>query len=85
MSRRAVDSGEFQVHYLGSSAELAALRRALEARGAVTRARLTPAVRVVVADPGVPADHPTLLAAHELGIEVLTTAEATERLLASVN
>ena len=83
MSLQAVDSAEFQVHYVGNSAELAALRRSLEARGAVTRARLTPAVHAVVADTTVPDDHPTLQSARDLGIEVLTPAEAIDRLLTS--
>lgn len=71
---------ELQVVYVGSSAELGALRRSMEAHGMVTRTRLTPAVDAVVADPGVPADHPTLRAAKSLGIPVLQPAEAVEQL-----
>jgi hypothetical protein len=48
----------------------------MEAHGAVTRSRLTPAVTVVVADASVPADHPTVRAASMLGIPVLEPAEA---------
>jgi hypothetical protein len=83
MSQDRMDSAEFQVHCLGSSADLGALRRSLEARGLVSRSRLTPAVGVVVADATVPADHPTLLAAKELGIEVLGPSEAIDRLLSA--
>jgi hypothetical protein len=81
VSQDRVDSAEFQVHCLGSSADLGALRRSLEARGVVSRSRLTPAVQVVVADSTVPADHPTLIAARELGIEVIDPSEAIDRLL----
>jgi hypothetical protein len=70
------------VHYLGSSADLAALRRSLEARGAVSRSRLTPSVTAVVADSTAPADHPTLVTAHELGIEVYDVPRAMDQLLA---
>jgi len=76
-----IDPGEFQVHYLGSSADLAALRRSLEARGVVSRSRLTPTVAVVVADTTVPLDHPTLVAARELGVEVFAPHQAIDRLL----
>lgn len=69
-----------QVLYLGSSAALGALRRSLEAHGAVTRTRLTPAVDAVVADPDVPSDHPTARSADSLGIPVLHPAEAAEQL-----
>jgi hypothetical protein len=48
----------------------------MEAHGAVTRSRLTPAVAVVIADPSVPADHPTVRAAGTLGIPVMEPAEA---------
>jgi len=75
-----IRSAEFQVHYLGSSADIAALRRSLEARGVVSRSRLTPGVTAVVADLGVPLDHPTLVTARELGIDVLAPAEAIDRL-----
>ncbi len=70
-----------QVLYLGGSAELAALRRLMEAHGAVTRVRLTPAVAVVVADPSVPGDHPTVRAAASLGIPIMASAEAQTVLL----
>lgn len=83
MSQDRVDSAEFQVHCLGNSADLAALRRSLEARGVVSRSRLTPAVQVVVADSTVPPNHPTLVAARELGIEILDPSEAIDRLLAT--
>lgn len=62
--------------YLGCSAELAALRRLMEAHGAVTRSRLTPAVTVVIVDPSVPADHPTLRSAATLGIPAMDPTEA---------
>lgn len=62
--------------YVGSSTDLGALRRLMEAHGAVTRSRLTPAVTVVIADPSVPADHPTLRAAATLRIPVLGPGEA---------
>jgi hypothetical protein len=75
-------SAEFQVHYLGSSADLTAVRRSMEARGVVSRARLTPSVSAIVADAGVPSNHPTLVAARELGIEVFRPAEAIDRLMA---
>lgn len=68
------------VLYLGSSADLDALRRSLEAHGAVTRARLTPQVAVVVADPTVAAAHPTRRAAATLGVPVLDPVEAFDRL-----
>lgn len=71
---------QLQVVYVGSSAALGALRRSMEAHGMVTRTRLTPAVDAVVADPGVPTDHPTLRAANSLGIPVLQPAEAIEKL-----
>ncbi|HEY3260520.1 MAG TPA: hypothetical protein VGJ95_09660 [Pseudonocardiaceae bacterium] len=83
MSQHRMRSVEFQVHYLGSSADLAAVRRSLEARGVVSRSRLTPAVAVVVADLNVPRDHPTLVAARELGIQVLTPGTAINALLAA--
>ena len=83
MSPHKMDSAEFQVHYLGSSADLAAVKRSLEARGVVSRSRLTPGVAAVVADLSVPLDHPTLVAARELGIEVIAPSEAVDRLLAA--
>lgn len=81
MSSHGMHSTELQVHYLGSSADLSALRRSMEARGVVSRVRLTPLVTAVVADPEVPFDHPTILAARELGIEVFSPAQAFDRLL----
>jgi hypothetical protein len=81
VSQDRVDSAEFQVHWLGNSADLGALRRSLEARGVVSRSRLTPAVQAVIIDSTVPADHPTIIAARELGIEVLEPSEAADRLL----
>ena len=81
MSQDRTDSAEFQVHCLGNSADLVALRRSLEARGIVSRSRLTPTVQAVVVDSTVPADHPTLVAARELGIEVLDPSQAIDRLL----
>jgi UDP-N-acetylmuramoylalanine-D-glutamate ligase len=76
VGRHAATQDAVHVLYLGSSADLAALRRMMEAHGAVTRSRLTPAVTVVVADPSVPTDHPTLRAAGTLGIPVMKPAEA---------
>ena len=76
MSRHAATQDPVHVLYLGSSADLGALRRLMEAHGAVTRSRLTPAVTVVVADSSVPADHPTVRAAGTLGIPVMEPAEA---------
>lgn len=81
MSQNRAETAELQVHCLGNSADLGALRRSLESRGVVSRSRLTPAVRVVVADSTVPPDHPTLVAARDLGIEVIDPAEAIDRLL----
>lgn len=83
MSSVRIDPAEFQVHYLGNSADLVALRRSLEARGVVSRSRLTPTVAAVVADPSVPLDHPTLVAARELGIDVLAPTQAIDRLLSA--
>jgi hypothetical protein len=48
----------------------------MEAHGAVTRSRLTPAVTVVVDDSSVPVNHPTVRAAGTLGIPVMEPAEA---------
>jgi hypothetical protein len=73
---------EFQVHYLGSSADLITVRRALEARGVVSRSRLTPGVAAVVADPTVPPDHPTLVTARKIGIDIVAPAHAMDHLLA---
>ncbi|MGH3911722.1 MAG: hypothetical protein ACRDRM_12935 [Pseudonocardiaceae bacterium] len=80
MGRHEEAQRQLQVLYLGSSAALGALRRSMEAHGTVTRTRLTPAVNAVVADPGIPADHPTMRAADSLGIPVLAPAEAIEQL-----
>lgn len=80
MSRQASAQDRLHVHYLGSSADLDALRRSLEAHGAVTRARLTPQVAVVVADATVPAEHPTRRAAATLGVPVLDPAQAFDQL-----
>jgi hypothetical protein len=76
VSRHAATQDPLHVLYLGSSADLGALRRLMEAHGAVTRSRLTPEVTVVVADSTVPADHPTIRAAGSLGIPVMKPAEA---------
>lgn len=80
MSRQAGAQDRLQVLYLGSSADLDALRRSMEAHGAVTRARLTPQVAVMVADATVAADHPTRNAAGALGIPVLDPAQAFDQL-----
>ena len=76
MGRHAATEDPLHVLYVGSSANLGALRRLMEAHGAVTRSRLTPAVTVVVADPSIPAEHPTVRAAGSLGIPVLEPAQA---------
>ncbi|MGB8227531.1 MAG: BRCT domain-containing protein [Pseudonocardiaceae bacterium] len=76
MGRHAATGDPLHVLYVGSSADLGALRRLMEAHGAVTRSRLTPAVTVVVADPSIPADHPTVRAAGTLGIPVMEPAQA---------
>jgi hypothetical protein len=76
LGRHAAAQEPLHVLYLGSSADLGALRRLMEAHGAVTRSRLTPAVTVVIADVSVPVDHPTMRAAAMLGIPVLEPAEA---------
>ena len=77
MGSHAATEDPLHVLYVGSSADLGALRRLMEAHGAVTRSRLTPAVIVVVADPSIPAEHPTLRAAGTLGIPVLEPAQAS--------
>lgn len=77
MGSHAATEDPLHVLYVGSSADLGALRRLMEAHGAVTRSRLTPAVTVVVADPSIPADHPTVRAANTLGIPVLEPAQAS--------
>jgi hypothetical protein len=76
VGRHAAAQDPLHVLYIGSSADLGALRRMMEAHGAVTRARLTPEVSVVVVDRSVPANHPTILAAGSLGIPVMEPAEA---------
>jgi hypothetical protein len=76
VGRHAAAEDPLHVLYLGNSADLGALRRLMEAHGAVTRSRLTPAVTVVIADSTVPADHPTVQAAETLGIPVMEPAEA---------
>jgi len=76
VGRHTATQDPVHVLYLGSSADLGALRRLMEAHGAVTRSRLTPAVTVVVADSSVPADHATVRAAGTLGIPVMEPAEA---------
>ena len=55
MGSHAATEDPMHVLYVGSSADLGALRRLMEAHGAVTRSRLTPAVTLVVADPSIPA------------------------------
>ncbi len=84
MSRQAGVADRLHVLYLGSSADLGALRRSLEAHGAVTRTRLTPevavVVAVVVADTTVAADHPTLRAAATLDVRVLDAAQTIDQL-----
>lgn len=76
MGRHAAAQDPLHVLYVGNSADLGALRRLMEAHGAVTRSRLTPAVTVVIADSSVAADHPTVRAAATLGIPVLDPGEA---------
>jgi DNA polymerase-3 subunit epsilon len=76
VGRHTATQDPVHVLYLGNSADLGALRRLMEAHGAVTRSRLTPAVTVVVADASVPADHPTVRAAGMLGIPVMEPAAA---------
>lgn len=76
VGRHAVTYEPLHVLYVGSSTDLGALRRLMEAHGAITRSRLTPAVAVVIADSSVRADHPTVRAAGSLGIPVMDPAEA---------
>ncbi|MGB8202822.1 MAG: hypothetical protein WCF33_24585 [Pseudonocardiaceae bacterium] len=76
MSHHAAAQDPLHVLYVGSSPDLGTLRRLMEARGAVTRCRLTPRVAVVIADSSVPADHPTVRTAGTLGIPVMEAAEA---------
>lgn len=80
MGRHAATQDPLHVLYIGSSADLGALRRLMEAHGAVTRCRLTPEVAVVIAGSSVPADHPTVRAAGTLGIPVMEPAEAIVQL-----
>ncbi|MFN2479247.1 MAG: hypothetical protein ABR615_08765 [Pseudonocardiaceae bacterium] len=77
MGRHGATKDPLHVLYVGNSADLGALRRLMEAHGAVTRSRLTPAVSVVVVDLSIPADHPTVRAAGTLGIPVLEPAQAS--------
>jgi len=81
VSRDPGDEDRLQVLYLGRSADVGALRRSLEAHGAITRARLTPEVAAVVTDAGVPADHPTVRAAWSLGVPVLDPEQAIDQLV----
>jgi hypothetical protein len=76
VGRHAATQDPLHVLYVGSSADLGALRRLMEAHGAVTRSRLTPAVTVVIIDSSVPVDHPAVRTAGMLGIPVMTPAEA---------
>jgi len=76
VSRHAATQDPLHVLYLGSSSEIASLRRLMEAHGAVTRSRITPAVTVVIVDPSVPADHPILRIAVDLGIPVMRPTDA---------
>jgi hypothetical protein len=79
VGRHAAAQDPLHVLYIGSSADLGALRRLMEAHGAVTRARLTPEVTVVVVDRSVAANHPTVLAAGSLGIPIMEPAETIAR------
>ena len=79
MIRQQADDA-VQLLYVGNSADMAALRRSMEAHGAVTRSRLSPAVSAVVADPDIPVDHPTLRAARSLGVRVVEPLAAIESL-----
>ncbi|MGH3429794.1 MAG: hypothetical protein ACRDQZ_19860 [Mycobacteriales bacterium] len=76
MSRHAATRNPLHVLYVGSSADLGALRRLMEAHGAITRSRLTPELTVVVVDSSVPAYHPAVREAGALGIPVMEPAEA---------
>ncbi|HEY2724358.1 MAG TPA: hypothetical protein VGI84_06705 [Pseudonocardiaceae bacterium] len=76
MGRHERPQKQLQMLYLGSSAELGALRRSMEAHGAITRTRVHPALDAVVADSTVPTDHSTLRSAESLNIPVLSPAEA---------
>lgn len=76
MGRHAAARDPLHVLYVGTSADLGALRRLMEAHGAITRSRLTPEVTVVVADSSVSAYHPAVRDAATLDIPVLEPAEA---------
>ncbi|MGH3830810.1 MAG: hypothetical protein ACRDRS_10245 [Pseudonocardiaceae bacterium] len=76
MGRHAATRDPLHVLYVGSSADLGALRRLMEAHGAITRSRLTPEVTVVIADSSVSAYHPAVRDAGTLDIPVLEPAEA---------
>jgi hypothetical protein len=76
VGRHAATQEPVHVLYVGSSADLGALRRLMEAHGAVTRSRLTPEVSVVIVDASVPVDHPAVRSASTLGIPVMEPAEA---------
>lgn len=76
MGRHTATQDPVHVLYIGSSADLGALRRLMEAHGAVTRSRLTPEVTVVIADASVPTNHPAVRSAITLGIPVMGPAEA---------
>lgn len=81
MANHESSPARLQVLYLGRSANVAALRRSLEGHGAITRSRLTPEVDAVITDAGIAADHPTLYAAAELGVPVLSPTEAIDQLV----
>lgn len=76
MGRHATTQEPLHVLYVGNSADLGALRRLMEAHGAITRSRLTPEVTVVIADSSVPAGHPAVRDAGTLDIPVMAPAEA---------
>jgi hypothetical protein len=76
VSHHPATEDPLHVLYVGSSPDLGALRRLMEAHGAVTRCRITPGIAVVIADSSVPADHPTVRTAGTLGIPVMEAAEA---------
>ncbi|MGH3855144.1 MAG: hypothetical protein ACRDR6_16940 [Pseudonocardiaceae bacterium] len=76
MGRHATAREPLHVLYVGNSADLGALRRLMEAHGAITRSRLTPEVTVVIADSSVPAGHPAVRDAGTLDIPVMEPAEA---------
>jgi len=79
VGRHAATQDPLHVLYVGSSADLGALRRLMEAHGAITRSRLTPEVTVVITDSSVPPGHPALRDAGMLGIPVMEPAEAIIR------